>query len=166
MTMFIFTRFIVLPLLLVLGGVWVDLRTRRGYGLTLLATALIALDLWGFISFELAVRQAPDNESFGAGFVMVVFLLIGWDFELILWIGALVESSVARQGWWIAGLVGSAVLPGLLTLVDILLGGVSGFGFRGVELALLFILPTAAVLTFSVWRIIRPVRQLAGGSRP
>ena len=43
--------YIVLPLLLVVGAVWLDLRTRRGYGLALLVVALLAAGIWGAISF-------------------------------------------------------------------------------------------------------------------
>ncbi|HEU5343790.1 MAG TPA: hypothetical protein VFU60_05565 [Ktedonobacterales bacterium] len=157
--------YIVLPLLLVVGAVWLDLRTRRGYGLALLVVALLAAGIWGAISFEQALRQAPSSEEFGIGFVLAVYLLIGLAFALLLWIGALVEASAARQGWWIAGLVASAVLPGLLIVLDIALNlGARGYGyFGGVTEALLLFLPTVTVLAFSVRRIVRPARVLVGG---
>ena len=75
--------YIVLPLLLVVGAVWLDLRTRRGYGLALLVVALLAVGIWGAISFEQALRQAPSSEEFGIGFVLAVYLLIGLAFALL-----------------------------------------------------------------------------------
>lgn len=153
-------------LLLVGGAVWLDLRTRRGYGLALLAVALLALGVWAAIAFERALQQAPSSESFGVGIVLAVYLLIGLAFALLLWIGALVEASVARQGWWIVALVASAVLPGLLIVFDIALNlGAHGYHyFGGLTEALLLILPTATILAFSVRRIVRPPRpRLAGG---
>jgi hypothetical protein len=150
-----------IPLLLVGGAVSLDRRSRRGFGLALLALVLIGLTVWAGVAFEQALRRAPSSESFGIAIVLVAYFLIGGYLALLLWIGALVEAGSARQRWWLVGLVVAVLVPGLLVLADNLLDlGARGFGFiGGITLVLVLVLPTMTVLAYGIARSIWLPRQ-------
>jgi hypothetical protein len=148
------------PLLLVGGAVGVDRRSRRGFGLALLALVLIGLAVWAAVAFEQALQRAPPSESFGIGIVLVVYFLIGGYFALVLWIGALVEAGSARHRGWFVALVVAVLVPGLLVVADNVLNlGARGFGIiGGISMALVLFLPTMTVLAYGIARSIWPPR--------
>lgn len=151
-----------IPLLVVGVAVWVDLRSRRGYGLAILAAIVIGLSVWAAVAIEQAASKAQSSESLGIGVVAAAYFLIGCYLALLLWIGALIEAGAARQGWWLVGLVVAAVLPGLIILADNLLNlGARGFGFGDIELALIVFLPTVTVLAHGIRRVIWPLRRVS-----
>jgi hypothetical protein len=91
-----------IPLLLIVGAVVVDIRTRRGYGLTLLALAMIGLATWG-ASALLHLEQGTGNLASLFWFGLIA--TAGWGLSLILVTCALVEAGTARHGRWGMGLV-------------------------------------------------------------
>ena len=153
-----------LPLLVVGFAVWTDLRTRRGYGLGLLALVLAGLIVWVIVTSVPTLDLLETNsafssrEGFSAGFVFAIYFGIAGYLALILWIGALIEASVARQWWWLAGLVTAALLQVSMLLIDFLLFRATHLLglIRGIRLALDLLPATVAVLTYSILRIMRP----------
>jgi hypothetical protein len=147
-----------IPLLLVGGAVRVDRRTRRGFGLALLALVLIGLAVWATVAFEQALQRAPSSEEFGIGIVLVVYVLIGGYFALLLCIGALVEAGSARQWWWLVGLVVAVLLSGLIVLGATPLLNLRALGLGFIEgdtgFALIILVPTMTVLAHGIARSI------------
>jgi hypothetical protein len=105
-----------IPLLLIVGAVFVDIRTRRGYGLTLLALAMMGLAIWGEISL-IQIEQGLGNLASLIWFGIIT--TAGWGLSLILLIGALVEAGTARHGGWGMGLVGTLVVAIVLTILGL-----------------------------------------------
>ncbi len=93
----------------------VDLRTKRGYGLAVLATLLLALFIWMSIVFYQADQHIQADqyiarkhiESLASGFVVAFYLFTFVYFALPLWLGGLIVAGVARQWRWVAGGGGS-----------------------------------------------------------
>lgn len=151
------------PVLLVIGAVSLDWRTRRGYGIALLAAALLGLTIWLDVAFEQALERA-GSEEMGVGIAMVIFIFIGYYCMLVLLVGALVEAGMAQQWGWVVGLLVAALVPGVNMLENNTLHlsaqktPISG----SVELLSLILLPAFAVLAFGSFRIVRPAKPRAG----
>jgi len=146
-----------IPLLFVVSAVVVDIRTRRGYGLTLLALVMIGLAIRG----EIALIQIELGPGSLASLVWYGLIATsGWGLTPILLACALVEAGTARHGQWGMGLVVTLVVDIVLTILGL------GFSQYWNELlprwadALLALIPvvpiTLAALAYGVFRIVRP----------
>jgi len=152
----------------VASAVVLDWRTRRGYGIALLAVVLLGLTIWLDVAFDQALDRAT-GDTFAYAVVMAIYLFIGYQCTLVLFVGALVEAGMARQWRWIVGLLVAGLAPGLNTLENNTLHlseqktPLSG----GAELLSLMLLPAFAVLVYGLFRIVRPTkpRAEAGSSR-
>lgn len=157
-----------IPLLLVIGAVALDWRTRRGYGLALLAGVLLGLTIWLSMAFEQTMQRAPSSEQFGVIVVVGVYSLIGCYCALVLWVGALVEAGRARQWCWIAGLLVAVLVPGLNFWENTRLHlsaqqtPISGWA----DFLLIILLPTLVVLIYGLFRIVRPGQPTSPATPP
>ncbi len=143
-------------LLLFLAGVaYVDLRSRRGWGLALVALALASYGIW-LANFLLAVQQAPSTgDDLAGAIIFAIYLAIYLAFALVLWIVALVEAGASRQWRWFVGLLVAALVPGLLILAIVKLRFViPGLNVIGIGLGLI---PVFIILAYGVVRSVRPV---------
>lgn len=152
--------YVLLAILLffVASVVYADLRSRRGWGLTLMALALFCYGV--FMAYLLAwLRQNPTAGDLAGAFVLAVYFGIYLALTLIVWIGALVEAGVARHWGWFVGLFAATLVPAMfvLALVTLKLGApvLSAIGstlYFGLILA-----PPLIMLAYGIARIARPV---------
>ncbi len=151
------------PLLLVAGAVVLDWRTRRGYGIALLAVVLLGLTIWLSVAFDQALDHAT-GDTLSYAVVMAIYLFIAYYCTLVLFVGALVEAGMARQWRWIVGLLVAGLAPGLNTLENNTLHlsaqktPLSG----AAEFLSLILLPSFAVLGYGLFRIVRPAKPRPG----
>jgi hypothetical protein len=100
---------IIVPLAVGALAVVLDKRSRRGYALGALALATLVLDLRGFR----ATYWQEDLALPGLSFVIVFG---GLSVALVLTLGAIVETIIARQWWWLGVVVIVSVVPLLLMM--------------------------------------------------
>ena len=164
--------FIAVPVGLVALAVWLDRRTRRGYGLGFLAVVLLALDIWGTIVIGQAIQQADSmqTDNFAEVLVLVVFALIGLYFTFVLVLGGLVEVVSARHWRWLALILALSIVPASIVLApgtalvpDVL--GALGLSRDAEYLALLFV-PTLVTLAYAISRVLRPVGPQTSPEHP
>ena len=156
-----------LPPTLVALAVALDRRSRRGYGLGLLAAVALALDLWGIIAFTQAAQQvsAAHTDNLDVAIVEAVYTLIGWYLALVLVFGAIAETIIARQRRWLAIIIAVCVVLAAIIIVpwtalvpDVL--GALGLS-RGVEVVLLLLVPVLLTLAYALTRTFWPVAPRA-----
>lgn len=146
---------VMLPLVVVVGATWIDLRTRRGFGLGLLALVAVALAIFLAWQFTLAIQASIHTDNLGVGFADVAywFALAVWALALV--IAALVVAIRARQHRWIPVLMvvtPLSVLGGFLaptylaTSVPVREGAFWG----------MIVPPMLTVLAYSMTRIVHP----------
>ena len=144
-------------------AVVLDRRSRRGYGLGILAAVALALDVWGIISFSQAEQQVAASHTDNLDFALVeaVFFLIGLYIALVLVLGGIVETAIARQWWWLAliaalSFISAAIIlaPGTALVPDVL--GALGLS-RGGEAAIVLLVPVLVTFSYAITRILRPV---------
>jgi hypothetical protein len=157
----LFLAAIVVPPLLVTLAVFVDLRSRRGFGLVFLVLAMMGVCLWRIVPTELGFLQAPASKP--ALFQIALFFdfLICGYLTVLVWIGTVVEVSMARQMKWLAALVAEVVLAVLVVAAVLLLQLETPlFTFLGgAEVSFLFLLPMVTALTYGVVRSARPMSR-------
>jgi hypothetical protein len=155
--LFVATLIVVIPVLLVVAAVRADTRSRRGYGIALLAPAPVV----STIAFEIYLRAQPPNHGPGLGpaQLVVIYFVCACYYTLVLSIGALVEAGRARQWSWVAGLIAAAVAPTLLLWAEVALAAstrrpplLPGFG----DLWLIVLPPALVALLYGIYRTARP----------
>ena len=99
----------IVPLALGALAVVLDKRSRRGYALGALALGTLVLDFRGFS----ATYWQEDLALPGLSFVIV---LGGLSVALVLMLGAISETLIACQWWWLGFVVIVSVVPALLML--------------------------------------------------
>jgi hypothetical protein len=152
-----FAELLVPPLLVVLAVV-VDLRSRRGFGLALLAPMMVGYCLWRIIPIEQGLLQpAESGRPLYLIGLLLSFLQCGY-LTLLLWIGTVVEVSMPRQTRWLVVMVAEAVLVVLAVVAVALLQLETPlFTFMGGAAAtFLLLLPMVTALAYGVVRIARP----------
>ncbi len=148
---------IIVPVAFGALAVVLDTRSRRGYALEALALGTLVLDLRGFS----ATYWQEDLALPGLSFVIVFG---GLSVALVLTLGAIGETLIARQWWWLGVVVIVSVVPALLTLTPLaalvrhLLGGLGLPTEAGYLVALLP--PALVAFAYAMARSIR--RPLAG----
>ena len=148
---------IIVPLAFVALAVVLDKRSRRGYALGALALGTLALDLRAYS----AIYWQEDLNRPGLTFVIVWG---GLSVALMLTLGAIGETLIARQWWWLGFVVIVSVVPALLsstpsaTLVRTLLGALGLPSEAGYLVA--FVPPALVAFAYAMARSIR--RPLAG----
>ena len=100
---------IVVPLTFVALAVVLDTRSRRGYALGALALTTLVLDLRGF-------SATYWQEDLGRPALRFVIVFGGLSVALLLTLGAIAETLIARQWWWLGIVVTVSVVPVLLML--------------------------------------------------
>lgn len=152
---------IVIPVLLVIAAVQADTRSRRGYGIALLAPAPVV----STITFEIYLGAQPPNHGPGLGLagLIVIYFVCVYYYGLVLSIGALLEAGRARQWRWVAGLVAAAVAPFPLALAEVSISSLTRrppllreYG----EFWLNFLLPALVALFYGIYRTARPVNPV------
>jgi hypothetical protein len=152
------------PPVVVACAVAVDCWTRRGYGLGLLSASALAVAIWSlFTVFQVnqpVSASRTDNADYAI--VLAVYLLIGFYVELLLALGAIVETLIARHWRWLAvitlvtlapiALMIASTLQFVPDVLDVL--GIPGVGLRVGSVALL-LLPTPTILAYAIARTIR-----------
>jgi hypothetical protein len=98
----------IVPLACVALAVVLDTRSRRGYALGALALATLVLDLRA----SSAIYWQEDLTLPGLTFVIVFG---GLSVALMLTLGAIAETLIARQWWWLGVVVIVSVVPALLS---------------------------------------------------
>ncbi|HLJ80737.1 MAG TPA: hypothetical protein VKT52_04555 [Ktedonobacterales bacterium] len=151
------------PPALVALAVWLDKRSRRGYGLGLLAAVALVLDIWGIIAFSQASQQVSASHTDNLDFALVeaVYMLIGLYFTLALVLGGIAETLIARHWRWFATIVTVSLVlalivlaPGTALVPDVL--GALGLS-RGGEAVVLLLVPVLVIFAYALTRIFRPV---------
>jgi hypothetical protein len=151
---------VAVPAALVALALWLDRRTRRGYGLGLLSVVLLTLDVWFAVVLDRQRAYAADTEDFAIGIVVAVYLLIGLYLTLVLVLGGLAEAIIAQHWLWFALIVVVSVVavvvilgPSAALVPDVL----DALGFsRGDKYLVMLFLPVLATLAYAVTRILRP----------
>jgi hypothetical protein len=100
---------IIVPLAFVALAVVLDTRSQRGYALGALALGTLVLDLRA----SSAIYWQEDLNRPGLTFVIVWG---GLSVALMLTLGAIGETLIARQWWWFGFVVIVSVVPALLSL--------------------------------------------------
>jgi hypothetical protein len=148
---------IIVPLAFVALAVVLDTRSRRGYALGALALGTLILDLRA----SSAIYWQEDLALPGLTFVIVFG---GLAVALVLTLGAIGETLIARQWWWLGFVVTVSVVPALLmltpsaALVRNLLGTLGLPAEAGYLVALLP--PALVAFAYAMARSVR--RPLAG----
>ena len=158
----LFLAGVVVPPLLTVLAVFVDLRSRRGFGLVLVALAMLGYCLWRIVPTEQGLLQAPaSGQSFFQIALFFDFLICGY-LTLLVWIGTVVEVSMARQMRWLAALIAEVVLAVLVVPAALLLHlGAPLFTFLGgAEALLVLLLPMVTALAYGVVRSATPMPGL------
>ena len=106
------------PLVLVVLAVALDSRLRRGYALGLLAAGALVLDVWGLIRFFQVAQfvNASHMDNLDAALILAVYLLIGLYIALVLTLGAIAETVIARQWRWLAIIAIVSFVPAGISL--------------------------------------------------
>lgn len=144
---------IIAPPLLVVLAVFVDLRSRRGFGLALLALATVGYSLWHVAPAEQALLQAPASEHNLLAIGLFLDLLSCGYLTLLLWIGTVVEVSLDRQRKWLIALVVEAALAGVVVPAALLLNlGVA----KAALVPLVLLVPMVTALAYGVVRSAKP----------
>jgi hypothetical protein len=99
---------ILVPLAFGALAVVLDTRSRRGYALGALALGTLILDLRGFS----ATYWQEDLNRPG---LTLVIVFGGLAVALVLTLGAIGETVIARQWWWLGVVVIVSVVPALLS---------------------------------------------------
>lgn len=156
--------YVALPPALVALAVWLDRRSRRGYGLGLLAALMLIFDIYVIIIDAQVTQQirASHTDNLDIGLVVAVYSLIGLYCALVLLLGGITETIIARQWRWLAIILLMSLVPAVIILVpamalapDVL--GALGLS-RDVEFAALLVLPVLITLTYASTRIFQPAR--------
>lgn len=157
-TNLLFFAAIVVPPLLVVLAVFVDLRSRRGFGLVLLVLAMMGVCLWRIVPTELGLLQAPASKPTLFQIALFFDFLICGYLTILVWIGTVVEVSMARQMRWLAVLVAEVVLAVLIVVAVLLLQLETPlFMFLGGAAAsFLFLLPMVTALAYGIVRSAKP----------
>jgi hypothetical protein len=100
---------IIVPLAFGALAVVVDRRSRRGYALGALALGTLVLALWGF-----NVDYWQEYQALPALTTAIAFG--GLSTALMVTLGAIGETLIARQWWWLGFVVIVSVVPALLML--------------------------------------------------
>lgn len=150
----LFLAAIIVPPLLVTLAVFVDLRSRRGFGLVLVALAMLGYCLWRIVPTEQALLQAPASKPTLFQIALFFDFLICGYLTLLVWIGTVVEVSMARQMRWLAALIAEVVLAVLVVPAALLLHLEAPlFTFLGgAEALLVLLLPMVTALAYGVVR--------------
>ncbi len=158
----LFLAAIIVPPLLVTLAVVVDLRSRRGFGLALAALAMLGYCLWRIVPTEQALLQAPASKPTLFQIALFFDFLICGYFTLLVWIGTVVEVSMARQMRWLAALIAEVVLAVLVVPAALLLHLEAPlFTFLGgAEALLVLLLPMVTALAYGVVRSATPTPRL------
>jgi hypothetical protein len=157
----LFLAGVVVPPLLMVLAVFVDLRSRRGFGLLSVVLAMMGICLWRIVPSEQGLLHSSASEQ--ALFQIALFFdfLICGYLTLLVWIGTVVEASMARQMRWLVALVAEVVLAVLIVPTALLLHlGAPLFTFLGgVEASLLLLVPMVTALAYGVVRSARPASR-------
>ena len=151
------------PAALVAFAVWLDNRTRRGYGLGFLAIITLVLEVWATIVTAQAIQQsnAQHLDNFTEGLGIAILELYGLYLTLVLVLGSIVEALMAQQRLWAAIIAVLSFVPAVVVLApgtalvpDIL----ARLGFpRGLEIFIVLFLPLLVTLLYALLRTIKPV---------
>ena len=159
---------IIVPPLLVTLAVFVDLRSRRGFGLVLVALAMLGYCLWRIVPTEQALQQAPAGKPTLFQIALFFDFLICGYLTLLVWIGTVVEVSMARQMRWLAALVAEVVLAVVVVPAALLLRLEAPlFTFLGgAEALLVLFAPMVTAFAYGVVRSARPTPRLEPETAP
>lgn len=148
----------VIALLFLASVVYVDLRSRRGWGLALVSLALASYSVWlVYAVIEIFILSPSGADNLAAAYVIAVYFGIYLALTPVVWLVALVEAGISRQWRWFVGLIMAALIPGLLILAIVKLKfgvGIPGLNFFGFGLGLI---PAFIILAYAIARIVRPV---------
>jgi hypothetical protein len=164
----LFLAAIIVPPLLVTLAVFVDLRSRRGFGLVLVALAMLGYCLWRIVPTEQALQQAPAGKPTLFQIALFFDFLICGYLTLLVWIGTVVEVSMARQMRWLAALVAEVVLAVVVVPAALLLRLEAPlFTFLGgAEALLVLFAPMVTAFAYGVVRSARPTPRLEPETAP
>ena len=99
----------IVPLAFVALAVVLDKQSRRGYALGALALATLGLALWGFnVDYWQEYLALPA--------LTTAIAYSGLSAALVLTLGAIGETFIARQWWWLGFVVIVSVVPAMLML--------------------------------------------------
>ncbi len=148
---------LIVPLAFVALAVVLDTRSRRGYALGALALGTLILDLRA----SSAIYYQEDLNRPGLTFVIVFG---GLSVALMLTLGAIAETLIARQWWWLGVVVIVSVVPVLLSFtpsaaIERSLLGTLGFP---VETGYLVVLLPSALVAFA-YAMARSIRRPLAG---
>ncbi len=97
---------VLLVSLLSVPAVALDIASRRGYALGALAVGALVVALWGVGAFSQAAQGvASSADSLEVVAFALVFFVGELFLALALTVSAVVETIIARQWWWLGGIV-------------------------------------------------------------
>lgn len=139
----------------------VDVRTRRGYALTIVSSLLLAstIVVVGSVIIAAQTQPQPTNNHLGGPNSLLFFYYTAaiYASALVLFAAA-IEAGIAHHWLWIVGVFISALVPVLLVVpphpgLDMNTEyWVQQVGFLGVLVA-----PEATVLAYSIIRLVHPI---------
>lgn len=140
----------------------VDVRTGRGYALGILSALLLVCTIVVVATVTIAAQLPPPQptnfHTYSVTIWLVFYFVPAVYATAIALIGALIVAGIAGHWRWIVGFVAAALVPVLLAVpphpslfmnIDYAMRQV---GFLGMLLA-----PEAAVLAYSITRLVHPV---------
>ncbi len=149
---------------LVALAVALDKRSGRGYGLGLLAIGTLVFTIWGFGALLQATQLANASVAGGLDLDVVVVAIVytasGAYVALALTLGAIVETAIARQWWWLGIVATVSVVPAVIFFTsppELVPNMLAALGCPRGDAPLVLLLPPALV-TFA-YAIARSIRR-------
>jgi hypothetical protein len=148
---------IIVPLAFVALAVVLDKRSQRGYALGALALGALVLDLRASSAFYW-------QEDLNRPLLTFVIFFGGLSVALMLTLGAIGETLIARQWWWLGVVVIVSVVPALLSFTPSAALERSLLGPLGlpVETGYLVVLLPPALVAFA-YAMARSIRRPLAG---
>ncbi|MGH2514969.1 MAG: hypothetical protein ACRDHP_04875 [Ktedonobacterales bacterium] len=156
--------------LALLVAVVVDIRTGRGYGLTILSSVLLACTIVIVVSVTVLtqVEQQPTSiHNLGPGIFLVLYFVPAIYATATTLICAAIAAGIAGHWRWIVGFFVAALVPVLLVVPPHpFLDMNTEYWVQQVGLLGMLVVPAATVLAYGITRLVHPValapaRQLA-----
>lgn len=154
------------PIAAVALAIWMNTRSRRDYGPAIVTAGILIFDVFGVIAVHQTAQPASASHTgnLEAGFVELIYYGVGLFLALALALGAIAETVIAHQWWWLAIIAGGVIVPAMVFVahwtgrVPNVLGAL-GLS-RRVESGVVVIAPVLVILAYAIDRIRRTGRPM------
>lgn len=134
----------------------VDVRTGRGYGLSILSSLHLACTIVvvGLVAIAAQTQPKPISRQNGSVTVWLVFYFVPSIYTLLVAVlGATIVAGIAHRWLWIVGFVVAVAVPFLVAALPYSLGDLNtDFVVRQIGYLGVLIAPEATILAYSIAR--------------